>query len=80
LVLKDGQQVGDSYVLDDFMVMETGVDDMAPIMLRRPFLCTTKAMIYAEHAKIVVSIKDKKEKFAFKNHVLKALAAPKQFY
>ena len=46
----------------------------------RPFLCTIKAIIYAEHAKIVLSIKDKKERFAFKNRVLKAPAAPKQFY
>jgi len=38
----------------------------------RPFLCTTKAIIYAEYAKIVISIKDKKERFIFKNHVLKA--------
>jgi len=60
--------------------METGVDEKAPIILGRPFLCTTKAIIYVEHAKIVLSIKDKKERFAFKNRVLKAPAAPKQFY
>jgi len=48
--------------------------------LGRPFLCTTKAIIYAEHTKIVLSIKDKKERFTFKNHVLKAPAALKQFY
>ena len=59
--------------------MERGVDKKA-IILGRPFLCTTKAIIYAEHAKIVLSIKDKKERFTFKNRVLKAPAAPKQFY
>jgi len=73
-------RVGQSYVPVDFMVMETGVDEKAPIILGRPFLCTTKAIIYAEHAKIVLSIKDTKERFAFKNHILKAPATPKQFY
>jgi len=43
-------------------------------------LCTTKAISYAEYAKIVLSIKDKKERFTFKNRVLEAPAAPKQFY
>jgi len=73
-------RVGQSYVSVDFVVMETGVDEKAPIILGRPFLCTTKEIIYAEHAKIVLSIKDKKERFAFKNRVLNALVAPKQFY
>jgi len=43
-------RVGQSYVLVDFVVMETGVDEKAPIILSRPFLCTTKAIIYAEYA------------------------------
>jgi len=68
-------RVGQSYVPVDFMVMETGVDEKAPIILGRPFLCTTKAIIYAEYAKIVLCIKDKKERFTFKNRVLKAPAA-----
>jgi len=63
-------RVGQSYVPVDFVVMETGVDEKAPIILGRPFLCTTKAIIYV----------DKKERFTFKNRVLKAPAAPKQFY
>jgi len=70
-------RVGQSYVPVDFVVMETGVDEKAPIILGRPFLCTTKAIIYAEHTKIVLSIKDKKERFTFKNHVLKAPATSK---
>ena len=73
-------RVGQSYVPVDFVVMETGVDQKAPIILGTSFLCTTKAIIYAEYAKIVLSIKDKKEKFIFKNRVLKAPTAPKQFY
>ena len=73
-------RVGQSYVLVDFVVMETGVDEKAPIILGRPFLCTTKAIIYAEYAKIVLSIKDKKERFTFKNRVLKVPVALKKFY
>jgi len=73
-------RVGQSYVPVDFIVMETGVDEKAPIILGRPFLCTTKAIIYAAYTKIALSIKDKKERFTFKNRVLKAPVAPKQFY
>ena len=72
-------RVGQSYVPVDFVVMETGVDEKAPIILGRPFMCTTKTIIYVEYVKIVLSIKDK-ERFTFKNHVLKAPAAPKQFH
>ena len=72
--------MGQSYVPVDFMVMETGVDEKAPISLGKPFLCTTKAIFYAEYAKIVLSIMDKKERFTFKNHVLKAPVSPKQFH
>jgi len=72
-------RVGQSYIPVDFVVMETGVDEKAPIILGRPFLCTTKAIIYAEYAKIVLSIKDKKERFTFKNRILNAPAASKQF-
>jgi hypothetical protein len=63
-------RVGQSYVLVDFVVIEIGGDERAPIILGRPFLCTTKAIIYAEHANIVFTIKDKKEKFSFKNRML----------
>jgi hypothetical protein len=65
--------VGQSYVLVDFVVVETGGDERAPIVLGRPFQYTTKAIIYAEHVKIIFSIKDKKEKFSFKEHILHSL-------
>jgi hypothetical protein len=39
-----------------------------------------KAIIYAEHAKIIFTIKDKKEKFSFKNHMLHSLAQPQAPY
>jgi hypothetical protein len=42
--------------------------------------CTTKAIIYVEHAKIIFSIKDKKEKFSFKEHILHSPAPPKMSY
>jgi hypothetical protein len=68
--------VGQSYVLIDFVVVDTGGDERAPIILGRPFLCTTKAIIYVEHAKIVFSIKDKKEKFSFKERMLHSPTLP----
>ena len=43
-------------VLEEVVIrVETRVDEKAPIILRRPFLCTTKAIIYAEYVKIVLS-------------------------
>jgi hypothetical protein len=67
-------------VLVDFVVVETEGDERAPIILGQPFLCTTKAIIYIEHAKIVFSIKDKKEKFSFKEHILHSPAHPQMSY
>jgi hypothetical protein len=52
------------------VVVDTGEDEKSPIILDQPFLCTTKAIIYAEHAKIVFTIKDKKEKFSFRSQML----------
>ncbi|XP_066392221.1 uncharacterized protein [Miscanthus floridulus] len=66
-------RVGKSYVPVDFVVLETGGDERAPIILGRPFLRTTKAIIYADSAKICFTIKDKKVKFSFKNHILQSL-------
>ena len=70
-VLKDPIiRVGQSYVLVDFVVLEIGGDVRAPIILGRPFLSTAKAIIYADSAKICFTIKDRKEKFSFKNCIL----------
>jgi hypothetical protein len=71
--------VGQSYVLVDFVVVETGGDERSPIILGRLFLYTTKA-IYAEHAKIIFSTKDKKEKFSFKERILHSPAHPQLSY
>jgi hypothetical protein len=49
--------------------------------LERPFLKTTKAIIYADIAKICFTVKDKKEKFSFKDHILyscSSAACPKR--
>jgi hypothetical protein len=62
------------------MVVEIGRDERAPIILGRPFLCTTNAIIYAEHIKIVFTIKDKKEKLSFKNRMLHSPAQPQSPY
>jgi hypothetical protein len=69
-------RVGQSYVPIDFVVMDTGGDEKSPIILGRPFLCTTKAIIYAKHAKIVFTIKDKKEKFSFRSRMLHTPTRP----
>jgi hypothetical protein len=42
--------VGRSYVAADFVVVETGGSENAPIILGRPFLAIAKAIIYADVA------------------------------
>jgi len=55
------------YAPADFVVIETGNDERAPIILGRPFLNTSGAIIYASAAKISFYIKRRKETFSFKN-------------
>ena len=64
--------MGQSYVLVYFVVLETGGDVRAPIILGRPFLSTAKAIIYADSAKICFTINDRKKKFSFKNRILQS--------
>ena len=73
-------RVGQSYVPIDFVVLEIGGDVRTPIILGRPFLSTTKSIIYADSAKICFTIKDKKEKFSFKNHILQSPGHPQTTY
>ena len=54
------------YAPADFMVIETGTHERAPIIQGRPFLNTSGAVIYASAAKISFYIKGKKETFSFK--------------
>jgi len=51
----------------DFVVIETGTNERAPIILGRPFLNTSGAVIYTSAAKISIYMKMKKETFSFKN-------------
>ena len=49
------------------VVIETGNDERAPIILGRPFLNSSGAIIYASAAKISFYIKGRKETFSLKN-------------
>jgi len=60
--------VGTLYAPADFVVIETGTDERAPI-LGRPFLNTSGAVIYASAAKISFYIKGRKETFSFENKI-----------
>jgi len=51
------------YAPADFVVIETGTDEMAPMILGRQFLNTSRAVIYASAAKISFYIKGRKETF-----------------
>ena len=55
-------RVGTLYTPANFVVIETGTEERAPIILGRPFL-NTRAVIYANAAKISLHIKGKKETF-----------------
>jgi hypothetical protein len=70
--------VGSSYVPAHFVVVETGGDERVSIILGWPFRSTTKAIIYADSAKICFTIKDRKEKFTFKNRTLESPAHPQK--
>ena len=72
--------MGQSYVPVDFVVLETGGDERAHILLDWPFLSTAKAIIYVDSAKIYFMIKDKKEKFSFKNRILQSSSHPQKAY
>ena len=60
-------RLGTLYAPADFVVIETGTDESAPIILGRPFLNTSGAIIFASAAKISFYIKGRKETFSFKN-------------
>jgi len=62
--------VGHSTLCVDFVVIETGGDERAPIILGRPFLSTAKAIIYSDTAKIYFTIGNTKERFSFKHRTL----------
>jgi hypothetical protein len=57
-----------------------GGSENAPIILGRPFLATTRAIIYTDVAKVVLTVNGRKERFNFKNKILKAPAHPRYPY
>jgi len=57
------------YTPADFVVIETDTNERAPIILGRPFLNTSGAVIHASAAKISFYIKGRKEMFSFKNKI-----------
>jgi len=57
------------YAPADFVVIETGTDEKAPIIILRPFLNTSGAVIYASAAKISFYIKRRMETFSFENKI-----------
>jgi len=60
-------RVGTLYAPVDFVVIETGTDERAPVILGRPFLNTSGDVIYASAAKISFYNKGRKEMFSFRN-------------
>jgi hypothetical protein len=62
------------------VILETRGDVRAPIILGQPFLSTAKAIIYTDNAKIYFTIKDRKEKFTFKNCILQSPSHPQMPY
>ena len=66
-------RVATLYAPADFVVIETGSDERAPVILGRPFLNTSGAVIYANAAKISFYIKGRKETFSFKNNTAQIL-------
>jgi len=54
-------------------VIETGTDERAPIILGRPFVNTSGAVIYTSAARISFYIKGRKETFSFKNKTTQIL-------
>ena len=60
--------VGDSRVVSDFVILNTGHDEMTPIILGRPFLCMARAAIYAGTSNNDFDIDGKIEEFSFKTH------------
>lgn len=68
------------YVPAYFVVVETGGNEKAPIILERPFLSTTKAIIYTESAKIYFNINGNQERFNFKGKKLQSSTHPQSAY
>jgi len=69
-------RVGTLYAPTDFVVIETGIDERAPIIQGRSFLNTSRAVIYASAAKISFYIKGRKETFLQEQDYISLRAIP----
>jgi len=69
-------RVGTLYAPAEFVVIETGNDERAPIILGRPFLNTSGVVIYASAAKISFYIKGRKETFSSRTRLHKCQINP----
>jgi len=58
-------RIGHSYVLADFVVLDTGQNPNAPIILDRPFLHTSNATIYVGTTKVCFYLDQRIEQFPF---------------
>ena len=56
-------KVGDYFVPGDFIILEMEEDRYIPIILRRPFLATTSAIIDVKWGKILLEIGEEKVEF-----------------
>jgi len=71
-------RVGTLYALADFVGIETSNDERAPVILGRPFVNTSGAVIYASPAKVSFYIEGRKEMFSFKNKTTQILEQSRQ--
>ena len=58
-------RIGHSYVPTDFVVLDTGQNPNAPIILDRPFLHTSNATIYVGTTKVCFYLDQRIEQFPF---------------
>jgi len=65
-------RVGTLYAPADFVVIETGNDERAPIILGRPFLNSSGAIICASAAKISFYIKEERRHFPLRTRLHKS--------
>ena len=60
----------DTYVLADFMVVETDEEDRdPPIVLGRPFLCTTRAIIHIATGEVQLHFREKRVSAFFMDYI-----------
>jgi hypothetical protein len=61
-------KIKDNYVLTDFLAIDMGDEKDPPIVLGRPFLNTTRAIIYIRTGKILFQFRTKKVRCYFNTY------------